>query len=81
MWDVVTQNDITPPTPPDMEPAQVVAFSPDGVTLATAGSHGINLWNLNADKEDAHTKLPARLWGLSPVLTFSPDGDYSWNRF
>ncbi|MDE0088839.1 MAG: WD40 repeat domain-containing protein [Candidatus Poribacteria bacterium] len=74
VWDVATQNDITPPTPPDMEPAQVVAFSPDGVTLATASSHGINLWNLNADKEDAHTKLPGRLWGLNQVLTFSPDG-------
>ena len=70
VWDITTQNDITPP---DMEPAQAVAFSPDGVTLATGSSHGINLWNLNADKENAHTKLPGELWGLK-VLRYSPDG-------
>lgn len=71
VWDVATQNDITPP---DMEPAEVLAFSPDGVILATASSHGIHLWNFDADKEEAHTQLPGRLWGLDKVLTFSPDG-------
>lgn len=71
VWDIATQINITPP---DMQPAQVAAFSPDGVTLATGSRHGINLWNLNADKEDAHTKLPGKLSGLNPVMTFSPDG-------
>ena len=72
VWDVATQNDITPP---NMGPTEVLAFSPDGVTVATASAHGIHLWKLDATKEDAHTKLPGRLWGLHIALTFSPDGN------
>ena len=72
VWDVATQNDITPP---NMELTEALAFSPDGVTVATASAHGIHLWKLDATKENAHTKLPGRLWGLRIALTFSPDGN------
>ena len=58
-----------------MEPTEALAFSPDGVTVATASSDGIHLWKLDATREDAHTKLLERFWGLHIALTFSPDGN------
>ncbi|MYF97557.1 PQQ-binding-like beta-propeller repeat protein, partial [Candidatus Poribacteria bacterium] len=73
IWDVATQNDITP----DINlPANVFAFSPDSTSIATASHDDMHLWKLNASEEDVHTPLKANLFNIKPkpVLTFSPDG-------
>ena len=71
IWDVATQNDITPA---NMQPADVFAFSPDSATVATASHDEMHLWKLNAEAEDVHTPLNTKLFGIGESLTFSPDG-------
>ncbi len=71
IWDVATQNEITPA---NMQPADVFAFSPDSATVATASHDEMHLWKLNAAAEDVHTPLNAELLGFGESLTFSPDG-------
>ncbi len=72
VWDVATQNNITPP---NMKPAEAFSFSPNGATVATASSHGIHLWKLDA-AENVHTPLDVKLFGLDKLITFSPDGTF-----
>ncbi len=71
IWDVATQNDITPA---NIQPAEVFAFSPDSTTVAIASHDEMHLWKLNAEAEDVHTPLNAELLGFGESLTFSPDG-------
>ncbi len=71
VWDVTTQNNITPS---NMKPAEVFAFSPDNSTIATASPVDMHLWHLNAAPEDVHTPIDAKLLGLDKSLVFSPDG-------
>ncbi len=71
IWDVATQNDITPA---NMQPAEVFAFSQDSATVAIASHDEMHLWKLNAAAENVHTRLNAKLFGIGESLTFSPDG-------
>ncbi|MCY4403314.1 MAG: WD40 repeat domain-containing protein [Candidatus Poribacteria bacterium] len=71
IWDVTTQNNITPA---NMLSAEIFAFSPDSTTVAIASHDNTHLWKLNADEENVQTPLNAKLFGLNAVLTFSPDG-------
>ena len=71
IWDVATQNDITPA---NMQQAEVFAFSPDSTSIATASHQDMHLWKLNAAEKDVHTPLKAKLFNINPVMTFSPDG-------
>ena len=50
-----------------------VAFSPDGTILASGGSGGVKLWNVET-KENIATFEVERWMGDVPSVTFSPDG-------
>src|ERR1039458_10109399 len=52
-------------------PTVSLAFSPDGKTLATAGSSGINLWNTVTDQPP--TALKGHI-GAVLAVAFLPDG-------
>ncbi len=47
LWDVATQQEIGAPVSAGSGPVYALAFSPDGTTLATAGSDGrARLWDV-----------------------------------
>ena len=72
VWDIATQTEITPPT---IQEASALAFSPGGILLAH-GHHrdGIVFWHVTPTGIKEHSRIPKSQRGFSDVLTFSPDG-------
>ena len=72
VWDVDTHAEITPPA---IQEASAVAFSPGGILLAH-GHHrdGIVLWHVTPTDIKEHSRIPDSQRGFSDVLTFSPNG-------
>ena len=72
VWDIDTQAEITPP---NIQKASALAFSPGGIILAH-GHHrdGIVFWHITPTGIKEHSRIPKSQRGFSDVLTFSPDG-------
>ena len=72
VWDIATQSEITPPT---IQEASALAFSPGGILLAH-GHHrdGIVFSHVTPTGIKEHSRIPKSQRGFSDVLTFSPDG-------
>jgi WD40 repeat protein len=78
LWDVRTRRQLGQPLPHRFSVSSLggigamVAFSPDGLTLATAGNDsGIRLWNVRTHRE----QLPLLATSEPPAtIAFSPDG-------
>ena len=72
VWDIATQTEITPPS---IQEASALAFSPGGILLAH-GHHrdGIVFWHVTPTGIKEHSRIPKSQRGFSDVLTFSPDG-------
>jgi WD40 repeat protein len=70
LWDVATGDQLA-----SLSVGQInsVAFSPDGKTLATAGSSGARLWNMATDQQIGVT-LTDSLDSIIDSVAFSPDG-------
>ena len=74
VWDVDTHADITPP---NIQEASALAFSPGGIILALAHGHhpdSIVFWHVTPIGIKEHSRIPKSQRGFSDVLTFSPDG-------
>ena len=72
IWDIDTHTEITPP---NIQEASALAFSPGGIILAH-GHHrdGIVFWHVTPTGIKEHSRIPKSQRGFSDVLTFSPDG-------
>lgn len=72
IWDVATHAEITPP---NIQEASALAFSPGGVILAH-GHHrdGIVFWHVTPTGIKERSRIPKSQRGFSNVLTFSPNG-------
>ena len=72
VWNVATQSQITPP---NIQEASALAFSPGGIILAH-GHHreGIVFWHVTPTSMKEHSKIPNSGREFGEVLIFSPNG-------
>ena len=72
VWDVNTYAEITPP---NIQEASALTFSPGGIILAH-GHHrdSIVFWHVTPTGIKEHSRIPKSQRGFSDVLTFSPNG-------
>ena len=72
VWDIATQTEITPP---NIQEASALTFSPGGIILAH-GHHrdGIVFSHVTPTGIKEHSRIPKSQRGFSDVLTFSPNG-------
>ena len=72
VWDIDTHADITPP---NIQEASALAFSPGGIIMAH-GHHreGIVFWHVTPTGIKEHSRIPKSQRGFSDILMFSPDG-------
>ena len=72
VWDIDTHADITPP---NIQEASALAFSPGGIIMAY-GHHreGIVFWHVTPTGIKEHSRIPKSQRGFSDILMFSPDG-------
>lgn len=71
VWDVTTQNEITPP---NIKKASGLAFSPDSTILANGNHQGIVLWKITSTGMQEIGPIPNSQRTFSEGLVFSPDG-------
>ncbi len=71
VWDVTTQNEITPL---NIEEASGLAFSPDSTILANGNHQGIVLWKITRTGMHELGPIPNSRRAFSEGLAFSPDG-------
>ena len=76
LWDIKTGTELFQLDAQQFFTDVVVAFSPDGTTLATGGEHGtVQLWNVNTgDKLAELNNVVFGPIGTPKFLAFSPDG-------
>ena len=72
VWDIATQSEITPP---NIQEASALAFSPSGIILAH-GHHreGIVFWDVTPTSMKEHSRIPNSSREFGEVLIFSPNG-------
>ncbi len=71
VWDVTTQNEITPP---NIKGASGLAFSPDSTILANGNHQGIVLWKITPTSMQELGPIPNSQNAFCEGLVFSPDG-------
>ena len=72
VWDVDTQAEITPP---NIQEASALAFSPGGIILAHRHHRdGIVFWHVTPTGIKKHSRIPNSGHGFNDVLMFSPNG-------
>ena len=74
IWDVDTHAEITPP---NIQEASALAFSPGGIILALAHRHhpdSIVFWHVTPTSIKEHSRIPNSGGDFNDVLIFSPDG-------
>src|SRR5947209_4171407 len=66
-----------------LDDVRAIAFSPDGLHLATAGrDHSARLWEISSGREIAQVRHGRRVYNDGPIfgevnaVAFSPDGRY-----
>lgn len=56
---------------------QTFRFTPDGRSLAAAGTSGLRIWDARSGKERRHVAAPEPAIGSASDVTFSADGTYA----